>query len=159
MTASTESAVELIHFPGVRVAVLEHRGDPRNIPHSVQKFIAWRRRLGLVPAVIETYNVFVTAPDVPPEQFQMDLCASFEGVIEPDDPEIRMKSIPAGHCARLRHVGDERGLHAAIHRLVTVWLPVSGQTPGRFPLFLQRVKFGMDVPPDDVVTDIFLPLA
>lgn len=158
MTAPVDEEVALVHFPGARVAVLEHRGDPRNISRSVQKFVVWRRRAGLVPPGSATFNVFVTAPDVDPGNFHMDLCAGVEGDVATDDPDILMKSIPAGRCARLRHMGDECGLHAAIHRLVREWLPGSGEQPGRFPLFLQRLTFGPDVSPNQAVTDIYLPL-
>jgi hypothetical protein len=37
--------------------------------------------------------------------------------------------------------------------------PGSGETIGRFPLFVQRVTLLPDVPENETTTDVFLPLA
>jgi AraC family transcriptional regulator len=39
-----------------------------------------------------------------------------------------------------------------------MWLPDSGESPGDFPLFFQRITFFPDVPEHEAATDIFLPL-
>jgi len=50
-------------------------------------------------------------------------------------------------------------LGAALTYLYADWLPRSGEVPRDFPFYLQRVAFFPDVPRDQAVTDIFLPLA
>ncbi|MEN9517682.1 MAG: hypothetical protein RLZZ381_270, partial [Cyanobacteriota bacterium] len=68
------------------------------------------------------------------------------------------KTIPAGRCAVLQHIGNEANLGESITYLYSKWLPSRGEEPRDFPLFLQRVKFFPDVPEHEVVIDLFLPL-
>ncbi|WP_408605894.1 hypothetical protein [Mastigocladopsis repens] len=42
--------------------------------------------------------------------------------------------------------------------MYSIWLPLSGEEPRDFPLYLQRVSFFPDVPEYEAITDIFLPL-
>jgi predicted transcriptional regulator YdeE len=68
------------------------------------------------------------------------------------------KTIPGGRCAVLRYIGDEANLGESIAYLYSNWLPLSGEEPRDFPLFLQRVKFFPDVPEHEAIIDVFLPL-
>lgn len=150
-------AVRLMDFPETRLAVLEHRGDPNRIGDSIRSFIAWRKQHHLHPSRHATFNIFYDDPyQVAPEDYRIDLCVavdrdvSGEGIVD--------KHIPAGRCARLRHVGSDDHLHASIAYLYSQWLPQSGEEPRDFPLFVQRVTFFPDVPEHEAVVDIFLPL-
>ena len=67
-------------------------------------------------------------------------------------------AIPAGRCALLRHVGSDDHLGHSIRHLYSQWLPASGEELRDFPLFLQRVVFYPDVPDNEAITDIYLPL-
>ncbi|MBI3712240.1 MAG: GyrI-like domain-containing protein, partial [Burkholderiales bacterium] len=72
--------------------------------------------------------------------------------------QIVRAEIPAGSCARLRIVGSDDGLEQAIRFLYAEWLPHSGKAVRDFPLFLQRINFFPDVPENELITDIYLPL-
>ena len=152
--------VRIVEFPETRVAVLTHRGDPARIGDSVRAFIAWRRQAGLPPGASATYNILHGDPaTTPPEGFRLDLCAGTDKHVGPNTAGVVAGVIPGGRCAVLRHVGDEAGLKAALVQLCADWLPQSGETRREAPPFLQRVRFGPDVPEGEAVTDIFLPLA
>lgn len=71
---------------------------------------------------------------------------------------IVMKTIPGGRCAVLRHVGSDDGLTAAAQYLYGVWLPASGEEIRYFPLYGQRVSFFPDMPENEAIIDLFLPL-
>lgn len=153
--------VTIITFSETAVAVLEHRGDPRLIANSVQRFIEWRKQNHLHPCLSATFNILHDDPDmVPPAEFQLDICAKIEREIPDNKYGIVGKTIPGGRCAVLRHTGsDEARLKEGIRYLVFHWLPDSGEVARDFPLFLQRVSFFPFVPEDEAVTDIFLPIA
>ena len=69
--------VRLADTPDIRVAALEHRGDPRLIGDSIRKCIAWRRACGLPPSKSATYNIFYDNPEsTAPEQFRLDICVA-----------------------------------------------------------------------------------
>lgn len=149
--------VKIIDFPETRIAALEHRGDPAGIQASVRRFIEWRKANRLPPKLGATFNILYDGPDsVPPEQFRLDIGAATNREIAPNDAGIVARTIPAGRCAVLRLTGEDIGTAAAY--LYADWLPGSGEELRDFPLFCQRVAFFPDVPANDAVTDLFLPL-
>ncbi|MBF0460652.1 MAG: GyrI-like domain-containing protein [Magnetococcales bacterium] len=151
--------VKIVDFQETHVAVLEHRGDPALIDHSVRTFITWRRSVGLSPGISATFNIFYGHPTTTaPENFRLDLCAATEHTIAPNDAGIVARLIPGGRCAVLRHTGSDEGLAAAASYLCRDWLPQSGEERRDFPLYCQRVHFFPEVPATAAITDIFLPL-
>ena len=161
MKPDTQAAqVQIVDFPETRVAVREHRGDPRSIGDSIRELIAYRKQHHLHPKVSATFNILYNNPeDTTPEEFRLDLCVATERPIAADNPHgIVAKTIPGGRCAVLRHIGSEDKLFQAVGYLYATWLPNSGEEPRDFPLFLQRVSFFPDVPEQEEVVDIFLPL-
>jgi AraC family transcriptional regulator len=151
--------VRIVEVKDTQVAVLVHRGDPALIGDSVRRFIGWRKQVGLHPRSSATFNIFYDGPaDAPPEAFRLDLCAATERDVAPNSAGVVAKVIPGGRCAVLRHVGSDDGLGAALAFLYAEWLPQSGEEPRDFPLYCQRVTFFPDVPENEAITDIFLPL-
>jgi AraC family transcriptional regulator len=151
--------VQVKLFKETRVAVLEHRGDPNLLGDSIRKFIEWRRQNHLSPQVSDTFNILYDNPaDILPENFRLDICAATERAVTDNSFGIVAKTIPGGRCAVLRYIGDEANLGETIIYLYAKWLPLSGEEPRDFPLFLQRVKFFPDVPEHEAIIDLFLPL-
>lgn len=154
------AAVRIVDFPATRVAAMAHRGDPRLLGETIARFIAWRRAHGLPPRLAATYNIAWTDPArTPPADYRMDLCVATDADIADDGSGMVAMTIPAGRCAVLRHIGSDDLLGLSAQRLVRDWLPASGEARGDFPLFFQRVAFFPDVPENEAVVDLFLPLA
>ncbi len=152
-------SVALVEVQDVRVAVLEHRGDPALIGNSVRAFIAWRKTVGLSPAVSATFNILYDNPfETAPEAFRLDLCAATQQDIAPNEAGVVAKVIPGGRCAVLRYVGADHGLAEALSVLCADWLPRSGERLREFPIYCQRVRFFPEVPEHEAITDLFLPL-
>ena len=151
--------VRIVDFTATRVATLEHRGDPAGLDDSVQKFIQWRRQNGLSPAVSATFNIlYDKLPSSDPDSFRFGLCAATDGEIAENELGVVEQTIPGGRCAVLRHVGSEAGLGETLYCLYAQWLPESGAELRDFPVFFQRVSFGPQIPANEAVTDVFLPL-
>ena len=151
--------VHVVDFKPTRVAVLEHRGDPRSLGESIRRFIEWRKQHRLPPSQSATFNVLYDDPtSVDPTSYRFDLCAATEREIAPNDFGVREGLIPGGRCATLRLVGSDDRLESAARSLYSSWLPQSGEEPSDFPLFLQRVKFFPDVAEHEAILDLFLPL-
>lgn len=151
--------VSIVSFPATPVAVLEHRGDPTRIGDSIRRFIAWRRQHRLPPQVSATFNLAYDDPEsVAPEDYRMDLCAATDMAVLPNELGVMSKTIPAGRCALLRHVGSDDTLRDSVLYLYSQWLPQSGEELREFPLYFQRVTFFPDVPEHEAITDVFLPL-
>ena len=152
------SDVQLVNFPETSVAALEHRGDQALIHQSVRRFIEWRREHGLTPPASATFNIFWSDPaTTPPEEYRIDLCAATTRSVPANDLNIVAKTIPAGRCAVLRHIGPDP-LHATFRYLYLNWLPSSGETPRDYPPFAQRVAFPPQVQEHESIVDLYLPL-
>lgn len=152
--------VEIIQFPGAKVATLEHRGDPRRLGDSIRKFIEWRKQSGLHPRTSATYNILYDDPETTsPSEYRFDLCAATEDDVAPNTYGIITKAIPAGRCASLRIVGGDAAMAQAVRFLYSEWLPNSNEEPGDFPLFVRRKSFFPDVPESQQIVTLFLPLA
>lgn len=158
----TEERVEpvrIIHFQETKVAVLEHRGDPKLLGDSIRRFIQWRRQNALPPRISATYNIVYDNPaETDPGDYRFDLCASTERAVADNPYGVVMKSIPAGRCAVLRHIGSDDTLAETVTYLYCEWLPQSAEELRDFPLYFQRVSFFPDVAEHEAVTDVFLPL-
>ena len=143
----------------VSVLFMEHRGDPRSIGATIQRFIAWRKSAGLSPRTSATFNLFHDDPrTTPPADFRLSLCASTAGPVAPNEAGVEAGTIPGGRCAVLRVTGNSDDLEPAALFLYRDWLPASGEELRDFPLYCQRVKFFPDVPEHQAITDLFLPL-
>ncbi|WP_281558329.1 AraC family transcriptional regulator [Thalassomonas sp. RHCl1] len=159
-----EIAVNIIFFAKRQVAVLEHRGAPELLGHSIAKFISWRKTNNLSPKVSETFNLVYDDPHSCAKQdYRFDLCASVtvgtaNGKIEANETGVKLKEIPEGRCAVFRHIGPDDSLRAGIEYLYGPWLAQSGEQLRDFPLFFQRVSFFPEVPEQEMITDVFLPL-
>ena len=155
----TDDQVRIVDFPTTAVAIMEHRGDPDLIGDTLRRFIAWRKRTGLSPTRSATFNILHVDPDTTaPEDYRIDVCAATEREIKPNRDGIVSGVIPAGRCAVLRMKGSSDDLRPGVSFLYGDWLPRSGEELRDFPVYVQRVSFFPEVPENEAITDIFLPL-
>lgn len=158
-SAKPAEQVKIINFNDTKVAVFEHRGDPRLVGNSVRNFIEWRKQNHLPPRISATFNILYDNPaDVAPENYRFDICAATDKGVGDNQFGVVGKIIPGGRCAVLRHIGSDDTLGETVSYLYSEWLPQSGETPRDFPLYLQRIRFFPDVPECEAITDVFLPL-
>ncbi len=152
--------VKIVDFKETKIAVLEHRGDPKLLNNSIQKFIKWRKETGISP--INSSNSYSLVYDDPnntkPEDFRFDLCGSIISEIPENKYGIINKAIPAGRCAVLRHKGSHDLLPSKIYDLYGKWLPASKEKLRDFPMFFHYVNLTPDVLEDELITDIYIPL-
>ena len=154
----TNMQVDVVDFPETLVAALEHHGPEHLTYNTTKKFIEWRQANGLRPGSGNTYGVHYTDPATTlPEDYRLDICLS---VIEPvvTNPQgVVTKSIPAGRCARVRHIGSRHNVSPA-EWIYREWLPQSGEQLRDFPIFFHYVNVGPEVKEHEMITDVYLPL-
>lgn len=145
--------------PSIAVLTLEHHGDPARIGETIRRFIDFRKAHGLNPQRNATYTVFHSDPrHTPAADFRMDLCVAADPGLASAADGMRADRIPGGRCAVLRVTGASDDLEPAALFLYRDWLPASGEEPGDFPLYAERVRFFPDVPEHQAITDLSLPL-
>lgn len=158
-TIQTRADVTIRNVADIPVAIMEHHGAPSTIGATIRHFIDWRRSAGLRPDTSATFNIFHSDPrTTPPENYRLALCAGLGRSIETEGQPVTTGIIPGGRCAVLRIVGGADDLESAAAWLYREWLPASGEEPRDFPLYCQRLSFFPDVPENETVTELFLPL-
>ena len=152
--------VNIVEFIETRVAVLEHRGDPKLVNESVRQFIEWRQQTGLSPRqTSRSFGVVYDNPDtIEPEKFRFDICGEVASPVAENAQGVVNKVIPGGRCAVVRHVGSHDRIGESIYPLYREWLPQSGEELRDFPLTFHYLNLMPDTPEHELMTDIYLPL-
>jgi AraC family transcriptional regulator len=154
----TKMQVDIVDFPETLVAALEHHGPEQLVYNTTKRFIEWRQANGLHPKVGNTYGVHYTDPaTTPPDDYRLDICLSVAGPIASNPQGVVTKTIPAGRCARVRHVGSRHNIHSA-EWIYREWLPQSGEELRDYPVFFHYVNVGPDAQEHEMITDVYLPL-
>jgi AraC family transcriptional regulator len=151
--------VQIVVFPETQVAAIEHFGSPALEHTTVRKLIAWKLENRLLdPLKYRSYGVHYTDPrTTPSSEHHVDFCLSVDSAVGPNPAGIVGKVIPRNRCALARDVGSRHNNKAAVY-LYEKWLPQSGESPGNFPIFFHYVNVGPNVPEEEMITDVYLPL-
>ncbi len=157
-TPFTPDRVTIRETAPTRVAMFEHRGDPETLDATIQRFIAWRKGVGLSPRNSATFNIWHSERrPANPADYSMDLCVGLgDRPIEVRGEGVKAGEIPGGRCAVLRVTGDTHNLEPAALYLYRDWLPASGEEMRDFPIYCQR--FLPDDPEQGAAAELFLPL-
>jgi len=150
--------VTLVEFPATKVAVLEHRGAPALEGQTINQLIEWRISQGLFGADHKSYGVHYNNPaTTPDEDYRVDFCVSTKHDVADNPWGVINKIIPAGRCAKVRHLGS-RQLITAVQYLYEQWLPTRTETPRDYPPFFHYVNVGPEIKESEIITDVYLPL-
>lgn len=151
--------VEIVTFPQTPVAMVEHLGPPEREHESIMRLVAWRKATGLPPShEHRSYGLHYNDPSaVPPAEYRVDLCVSFEGDIAPNTFGVVSKVIPQLRCARARHLGSRHRVTTADY-LYREWLPRSDEQMADYPIIFHYVNVGPDIREEDMITDVYMPL-
>lgn len=158
-TKNSLSTISIVDFPETKIALYQHIGSPHKIMASVQHFIEWRKAHHTPPSQSKTYNLVYGEPNqINEDEFRFDIGAQVNVSIEKNEFNVVNKLIPAGRCAKYRHIGSDKFLNKSFNLLYGKWLPQSGEMLRNFPCILERIKMFPDVPETEAVIDIYLPL-
>lgn len=151
--------VEIREHPARRLAAIPHKGPYPEISRAFDKLGATLGARGLFGVAGQMVGVYYDDPAATPAA---DL-TSHAGVEFPAaaaiDAPLEQVLLPAGPHAVLRYQGPYSGLPAAYDQLFANWLPGSGRTPGHSPMFEVYLNTPMDTAPEDLLTEICMPLA
>ena len=108
--------VEIVIFPEIRVAAVEHLGSPALEHETVKKLIAWKLENRLLdPLKYRNYGIHHTDPrNTPPSKHRADFCLSFETDVGADSYGIVSKVIPLLRCALARDIGSRSNNKAGV---------------------------------------------
>ncbi len=143
--------------PERRVVAVPHKGNYAEIGKSFETFSALCEARNLWPEMGPVIGLYLDSPEgVPEDQLRSYAGAQFRGKATPDGLEDL--AIPGGKTAVLTYKGPYSGIQAAYHSLFGNWLPDSGEEPADQPSYEIYLNDPRDTAPEDLLTEICLPL-
>ncbi len=142
----------------VRCAAVSHQGAYMKIDAAMGQLFGILAQNQLVGADTKMLAVFLDDPDlVERDELRSFACSPLADNIEIPDGVIE-KIIDGGICARLAYKGPYSDMKGAYRWLYGVWLPASGFEAAEHPCFEAYLNSPVDTAPEDLRTDISLPI-
>ena len=151
--------VEVLNRPAQRVATRRHVGPYNQISKAFEQLGSVAGPAGLFRDGAEMVALFYDDPETtPPDRLRSDAGITVGG--DARIPEgLDEQTLPAGRYARTIHRGPYEQLGDTWARLLGEWLPASGQRLRSTASFEVYRNTPMDVPKDQLVTELYAPLA
>jgi AraC family transcriptional regulator len=145
-------------LPPNRCAAVAHQGPYIQIDRAMGRLYAQLSAQGVMPSQPRMTAVFFDDPDlIPAERLQSQACLPVDEDIVLAPPLLDTV-LRGGIYARLRYKGPYAAMKDAYRWLFGVWLPGSGYEEDDAPTFEAYLNDPRDTPPQELLTDIHLPL-
>lgn len=143
-----------------RLAVVEHRGDPKLVGDSVNKLLSWAKSqsVNLKPKAGEAFGIAYDDPKLtPPAEFRFDLALTIPEQLALKG-EVVEKRLPAGRYAVTMHKGSRDNIGDTVDALYRDWLPSSGEELADLPCIFCYYNFDHEVAETQLLTECWLLL-
>jgi AraC family transcriptional regulator len=152
--------VQIVTVEPMLVASVRHVGPygSPTIRNTWSTLCRWAAARGLLNQTTKCYGIGHDDPDsTPPDKIRYDACITVaEGTRAEGD--VSIQTIAGGRCATTRHTGPHERLQQTYSALFGQWLPESGEEPADAPPFEHYVNTPDRTPPEQLITDIYVPL-
>jgi AraC family transcriptional regulator len=156
--AAAGYTVTVRYVPQVQLAGMAHRGAYMQVGKAFELAFARMAAQGLMRCDTRWMAVYYDDPFVVPEaQLQSRAGLSVPAGCAAQTP-LEPFTLGGGLCAVLRHQGPYATMGAAYQWLYGQWLVQSGYEAGDSPVFEEYYNNPRDTPPDQLLSDIYLPL-
>lgn len=150
--------VDITTQPRLRVAAVHHVGPYNRISEAFARLGGIAGRAGLFGPGAMMIGVYHDDPRTTPEtQLRSDAGVTLSDSAKIPDALTEVV-IPAGRYARTTHVGPYDALPGVWKQLMGEWLPDSGHRDGDGPSYELYRNNPMNTKPQDLVTEIYVPL-
>jgi AraC family transcriptional regulator len=144
--------------PAIRVAALLHRGDYSQIATTFAQLAGIAASLNLFGPLTRSFAVYYDDPSATPRgALRSDACLTVPEGWSPTS-RLELREICGGRYAVALHVGPYADLAHAYKWLYGTWLVQSGEELADRPIVEEYLNDARTVPPNDLRTDIWLPL-
>lgn len=140
------------------VAYVSHQGPYQECDRAWDTLLATLAPEGLLGGSAKLIGVSYDDPEtVAPELLRYEACISVDKTFSTSD-EIAFKTIEGGQYAVLTHIGPYENLNQSYQQLFGQWLPTSQYDSADKPCFEVYLNDPESTEPEDLITDIYLPL-
>ena len=151
--------VEIKKVNKTRVAFVRHIGPYDQVGPAWGKLASWAGRKGLAGPNTNFFGLSYDDPDITPaDKLRYDAALEVPEGIEAEG-DIGIQEIGPGDYAVTTHRGPYQNLNQTYTRLFSEWLPASGRDVGSGPALEFYRNRPEETPPEELLTDIYVPLA
>lgn len=156
--STTTYDVRIVDLEPLNVAGLRHVGPYQNAGPTFQRLCQWAGMNGLFNAEAKLLGICHDDPNVTDEsKIRFDCCITVGESFQADG-DILKQTLEGGRYAVLRHTGPYTELAPTYDWFFSVWLSGSGEQLRDLPPFEIYVTDPERTPPEELQTDIYLPL-
>lgn len=142
---------------GELVVLRRDGGAYRELNALFGRLWSWAEEAGKLGGLQGIYGIPLDDPSsVAEDRLRYDACLAIADPGSPPPP-LKLRPLPAGRYAALRHTGSYDGLEAANQQLLG-WLLASGQEPADAPLIHHFLDDPDETATEDLRTDILIRL-
>ncbi len=151
--------VRIERMEPMRVAFVRHVGPYPEVGTAWERLCTQLGKDGLLGPGTKFIGICYDDPEVtPPDKVRYDACVTVESDFEAQD-DVGVQTVGGGEYAVTTHVGPYDTLGQTYAMLLGQWLPRSGRELRSEP----SLEFYLNAPestdPEDLITDIYAPLA
>jgi AraC family transcriptional regulator len=147
------------HLPSMRVAFLRHTGPYDSVGATWQRLMMWAGGKGLLGGMTGILGVIHDDPEItPPEKLRYDAAIILRHAEIAPEGDIGVQHIGPGEYIIAQHRGPYERLVETYARMCGEWLPESGYELLAAPALEFYRNSPMDSAPENLLTDIYLPL-
>jgi AraC family transcriptional regulator len=142
----------------LRVAYVRHVGPYQECGVAWETLTAFATQHEMFSPETLRIGIGHDNPEVtPPGKLRYDACLTVNEQLQATG-EIGVQELPGGEYAVVTLRGPYSGLRGAYRWMFNQWLPTSGRQLRPAPCFEVYVSDPATTPPEDLVTEIYLPL-
>lgn len=143
--------------PPRRLIGLAHIGAYDQIGKKFETFVALCETRALWPQLGPVIGIYLDNPDVvPAAELRSFAGGEYRGCSVPEG--LQEQQLAGGKTAVLTYKGPYAGISPAYHSLFGNWLPQSDEEPADVPCYEIYLNSPRDTAPEDLLTEICLPL-
>jgi len=155
--------VEVKDLPAFKLAAVEHHGDYMGIGQAFEAVMTWAGKKGLLNGEIATTGIYYHDPKgTPVEDLRSDAGVRIQDSFPDDQTDggkpVRTLDVPGGRHAVLLFKGPYAELEKPYTWLFGTWLPESGEEAADHPAYENYLNDTRVTPPNELLTEICLPL-
>ena len=142
----------------MKVAYVSHQGPYQECGHAWDKLCSSLATEGLLGGDAKMLGVSYDDPDViPAEDLRYDACITVPNDFQVID-DIKVQTISGGQYAVTTHIGSYNNLSDTYRKFFGQWLPQSDYESDDKPCFEVYLNDPESTEPEDLVTDIYMPI-
>jgi AraC family transcriptional regulator len=143
--------------PALRIAAVKHRGPPQAIGAAFDLVMAWAGPKGVAMPPAWGVAVYLSNMMTVPPEDQEALAGLTVGPEITSDDTVTIHEVPGGKQAIFLYKGPYAHIGQGYQELFG-WLPTSGEERAHQPLFEINLNDPRQTAPEDLLTELCLPL-